>query len=973
MNKLARVLLIAAFPLFLLVNPVRALSGTSPQTTTSSQPDVDERPGAVIGTVLDGEYGEPLPGANVVITGTSHGTSTDLNGTYTLGNLEAGIYNLTYSYIGYTPVTVQEVEVASGEQSTLDVTLHPESLGLEEVVVEARMIRNTEAALLADRQKAASMSNAISAEAIGKSGAGSAADAMEKVTGATVVDGSFVHVRGLGSRYVNTQLNGADLPSAVPNKKAVPFDLFPADLLQNIVTTKTFTPDQPGNFTGGNVDINTKTYPAALSLTLSTSASHNSQVGIGDNLLLYSGGNLDGIGTGDDLRLPPALADAGTTIPSIGEAFTDREQADELDRLSRAFTSSMIPTFVEAPINQSYSVSVGNKLSLFGRPIGLVGSLTYDREASGYTSGISAQYELPGDVNTSTQLAPNYIVADTYGKDKLLWGGLATLSYMPHPRHEVSATYMHNQSTISSGRYQVGTLPRDLGEDTIWESRELAYVDRTLRSYQLKGEHSFGSGRGFRLNWNTALSSTEQDEPNRRYFLNDYTPFERGGQVDTAYAIRGANYLPPTRFFRNLRQDNWTSSANVTVPASIWSGRTAEIKTGGSYSAIDRIFSERRFSYRQDALSYQGDPSDFFSDANTGLLEEESTASFFRFGNYLIDATTPGSSYDAYQEIGAGFVMVDAPVLGRLRIISGVRFEATRMEATNVDTTGSLTAYDWLPSVNVVYGLRDNMNVRAAYGRTLARPTFREFAPYASYQFPLSIYIGNPDLKRTLINNFDLRWEWFTRPGELLAASVFFKDFSNPIEQVILNSNYDFQPQNVEEASVYGLELEATQRLDRVASWLRLGFFRHMEIGGNLTLTHSSVAIAPEELQLIRVYHPEADGYRPLEGQSPYVINGHINYENPDIGTTISAYYHVFGPRVSGVTLGGTPDLYEQPRHVVDVSLKQRFLDYFSLKLSAKNLLNSPYKITQEYRGTSFVAEEHYLGRTYSVGLTYEL
>jgi len=264
------------------------------------------------------------------------------------------------------------------------------------------------------------------------------------------------------------------------------------------------------------------------------------------------------------------------------------------------------------------------------------------------------------------------------------------------------------------------------------------------------------------------------------------------------------------------------------------------------------------------------------------------------------------------------------------------------------------------------------MNLRLAYGRTLARPVFRELAPYSTFEYVGGYLLtGNPDLRRTLVDNFDLRWEWFVRPGELLAASLFFKYFDDPIEVVYQpfapNDSPEVQYRNVEDATLYGLELELRKRLDFLS-----GALRHFEIGGNATFIHSTVRVPAEELQSIRELRPDAPATRSLQGQSPYLINADLSYVHEQRGTTVSLYYNVFGPRLKEVGLGGTPDTYERPRHTLDLNMSQRLMTNLSLKLSAKNLLNARYRVSHSYRGREYVTRDYGSGRSFSIGLSYQ-
>jgi len=344
----------------------------------------------------------------------------------------------------------------------------------------------------------------------------------------------------------------------------------------------------------------------------------------------------------------------------------------------------------------------------------------------------------------------------------------------------------------------------------------------------------------------------------------------------------------------------------------------------------------------------------------------------FRFGNYVVDATQPSSNYDGDQQVSAVYGMVEWPLTRSLRLIAGARFETTSTGVASRDSTlseGHLSNHDLLPSANLVYRLTDRMNLRFAYGRTLARPVFRELAPYASFDFVGDyIFVGNPDLKRTLIDNIDVRWEWFINPGEILAVSGFHMAFQDPIERAInpVAANPEVQFRNVSHATVTGVELEARKNLKRLS-----GALRHLSIGGNVSLVRSSVDIAEDELALIRAFDANASSTRPLMGQSDYTANADATYENPAAGTTISVYYNVFGRRLDKVSIGGTPDVYELPQHVLDLTMKQNIWNGWTLSFSAKNVLDSSSRRGHNFKGKTYITSQYELGRSYALGLKY--
>jgi TonB-dependent receptor len=341
------------------------------------------------------------------------------------------------------------------------------------------------------------------------------------------------------------------------------------------------------------------------------------------------------------------------------------------------------------------------------------------------------------------------------------------------------------------------------------------------------------------------------------------------------------------------------------------------------------------------------------------------------FGIFIKETVQISSNYTGDQDISAIYGMLDFPIFDRLRFIGGVRYETTKMivESENPDKPiGEVNTDDILPSANMIYALNEKMNVRLAFGRTLARPTFREISSFTSYDFKGGDqYLGNPDLERTLINNLDLRFEWFPSPGEIFAFSGFYKKFKNPIEQVIIDINYWIQWQNVDEAMTAGMEFEMRKRLDFIGSP-----FRHFTFNGNLSLIHSRVDIAEDELAIIRLMDPDAKDHRTFQGQSPYILNLSLSYDHFENGISSTIYFNLFGERLAAIGRGGTPDIYEQPAGLLNFSLSKKF-GHFSVKFAGKNLLDSQEKKLHEFKGQEFVSNLYQRGRVFSIGFKYDL
>jgi len=913
-----------------------------------------DAPGAVVGVVVDAEQGDPLPGANISIEGTTTGTTTDLNGRYRLGGLEPGTYDVLYSFVGFQETTVTGVEVSAGETTRIEVTLAEQTAEMDEVVIEARAARDSEAGLLKRRAEAAAVSDAISAETIGRAGAGTVADAMSMVTGASIVEGKYVNVRGLQGRYVATQLNGSDLPSTDPDGNSVALDIFPSSLIDNVVTTKTFTPDRPGNFTGGAIDVTTKSFPDERFLTLSVSSAFNSEVGLGGSVLRPSGG----------LGALPGVVERTDLPESPPPFFTDADRkVNALSAVTEAFTTPMAPRQEEIVGNRGAELAFGDQFSVFAdRPLGVIAALSYDQSFSGYEGGTTARFNQTG--LGSETLTPEARYTTRRGVDETLASGLLGLSFQPHSRHELGVRVLYTRDDEKEARVETGGLPRDLAGDSQFRTRVSRTTERSVASLELSGSHRFGTEPdGIRAEWSAARSTATRDEPDYRFFSNQFSV----AAGDTSYAISPSIFLPPTRYFRTLDEDTWSGQASVEVPVG-----DATIEAGGRLHTTTRTFRERTFLHSADRAQFTGTPNAYVTD-QAGVVGEDERGRT-RFGTYVQDFTDPRNNYDGDQSVGAGYLMTELPVPGlpALTVVGGARVEYTDMSIATLGETprrGAFEATDLLPSANLKWALRDDMNLRGAYGRTIARPSFREFAPFESFQF-VGDYIerGNPDLDRTRVHNLDLRWEWFLRPGELLSAGVFYKDFTDPIERTIdpeAAANQEITYVNRRSARVYGVELEARKQLDGLANWLE-----YVQVGGNLTLTQSRVSRPDEVLEAIRAFDVDAGDTRPLQGQSPYLLNLNAGYDNPDTGTTVNVFFNRFGERLDTVTRNGV-DLYEQGRSILDVNASQRLLRGVEVNASVKNVLDSEEVVSQSFKNTEFVNDLRPLGRTVSVGVSF--
>jgi outer membrane receptor protein involved in Fe transport len=834
--------------------------------------------------------------------------------------------------------------------------------------------------LLAERSKAAASTEAFGTEQIAKSGVSDAGAILKQISGATVSDGKYAVIRGLNDRYISTTLNGANLPSADPYRQSAPLDLFPAQVIDRVVVSKTFTPDQPGTSTGGGIDVVTKSFPERNFLTMSLGGEYNTQSSLNDRFLSYTGGDHDWAGMDDGTRALPSevnrLAPPGKQLPDapissgvIGTPlyFQNISNATLLDKVSRKMgTTEFAPKHETSPLNHNFSAAAGGTTHLLGMPLGYFAGTSYKHDYWFYENGISSRYD------TGTELKNKY--RDTRALDIVNWSGMVNLAYQPVIDHELGFTFFYNQNGTDDSRIQDQGFEKSDTSGT-YRKFNLYYTERNLTTYQIKGSHLFPTVADLQFNWLVALTQTTQDEPDARFF-NDGT---KGGEYST---IIGGVPSPskPTRYFRTLDEDNRNVKLDWTLPLRIRDVEEGQFKFGLFNSFSERTFGERQFYYPGHG-GYQNNPNLYLAEDQLGLVSVQTNflrgvprSLTFNWGDYV---QVFDSSYNGDRKIQAGYLMLDVPVVEKLRLVGGARYETTDLSVhsesylessiTSLKTNDAhLVQSDLLPSAGLIYSVTSNMNVRLSYSQTIARPSFRELAAYYSYDPIVSDYVeGNPLLTMTAIKNYDIRWEWFPRPGELFGVSLFYKDLKDAIERGNVKGEGDVITFFNNDAKLYGIEFEARKSLDFLDP--ALGPF---SLGGNLSLVWSEVKLRTNDLSFKRSFFPNASSTRPLYDQSPYILNLDLSYSNPSLGTSATIIYNVAGPRIA-ITKLNTEDVYEEPTPTVDFIISQRVGRNLTLKFGAKNLLNP--KIERTYgKDSNLLYSSYTKGRSFGLSMAYD-
>jgi TonB-dependent receptor len=918
---------------------------------TFSYSSAQSTKGTIRGTIKDAGNGEELIGATVVIVGTTTGSVADLDGKYSI-SLEAGTYDLKISFISYQSKTVTSVEVKAGEVTLINATLGEDTELLDAVIVEAKAETASTTAVLAAQKNSGVVQDGLAAEQIARSGDRDAAAAITRITGVSVEGGKYVYVRGLGDRYSKTTLNGANLPSLDPNRNSVQMDLFPSNLIDNIIVSKTFSPDLSGEFAGGNINLVTKDFPDRFTFQWNSSVGFNDQASFNNDFLSYEGGKTDYLGFDDGTREIPASVKDGLS-----------QDNNELAEESKSFGEGFGFENRSPMMNQFHSVAIGNQIDVLGRPFGFVTSLSYQRNFDYFDNGVTGRYNLPGA--DSEELNPAFDLRTEKGTESVLAGANLNMAYKITPTSKIALNLMYNRSSDKVADFREGRWSEEVfGENNIYQTNTLQYLERSIGSAQLKGKHTLGK-RNIEVEWLSSLAQSSQDEPDLRYFSRDYI---QNGEQRT-YNINIAAYPAPSRYYRDMVETNWDNKVDVTIPFTS-KGGDSHIKLGSAFLIKNRDFNEQRYDYGRltgfnvlDDFSRTGNPDDFLNDV--GFLDNGQR------GITILDATQLTNSYTGQQSVVSAYAMTDWRIVGKLRSVMGLRYEGTNITTTsdNPDVeVGQINTNDILPALNLIYELTDKINLRTSYGRTLARPTFRELAPFPSFDFIGDfILIGNPNLERTLIDNIDLRFESYPAMGEIISVSAFYKRFQNPIERAFnpQAANGEVQFRNVGAATVMGLEFEVRKRLDFTKALERFS------VGSNFSIMSSKVDIDPRELELIRATDPNRKSTRSMFMQSPYVLNAFVYYDIEDKGISVSTTFNVSGKRLAYVTQGGQPDVFEVARPSLDFSFKKTTEKGWGFTFRARNLLNPEYKMVQEFKGQEYTYSSYTVGRTFSLGITY--
>jgi len=885
------------------------------------------------GTITEDATGEPLPGVTVFVEGTTIGAMSDFDGEFSIP-IAPGLYDLRVSFISYETINIKGLKVEPGKVSLLDnLKMKEANFELAEVVVTAAAVRNTEAALMTVKAKAANMLDGISSSNFRKIGDSDAASSIKRVPGVSVEGGKYVFVRGLGDRYTKTILNGMDIPGLDPDRNTLQMDIFPTNIIDNIIVYKTFAAELPADFTGGIIDIATKDFPEQRTSSISLGAGYNPDMHLNKDFLTYEGGATDWLGYDDGTRKIPATED----IPQYTEVFLNpnSEQAMRYKEILSSFNPVLAASNKQNFIDYNLGYSLGNQINRPKASWGYSLNLSYKSETEFYKDADFGRVGIYPQKDSTRFERREYNVGNL-GISNVMVNGMLGLAYKTK-----TSKIRLNVLRLQNGESTAGVFDyegSDKGSNFVAFQQILEYNERSMTNALLSGKHVF-AGNSWEIEWKISPTLSRIYDPDIRF---------------TRYEIRGENSWRigtetgfPERIWRELNEYNLNGQLGLTHNFNVL-GRKAKLLAGSGYTFKERDFIVRNFNLNIRNVPLTGDMNELFFPENLWPLNGDRNKGTTYEAPFLPDNS---NKFDADMTNIAGYASVELSPFARMRSIIGIRVEDFLLRYSGQNQQGEvfnneevLDQFDFFPTVNLIYSITEKQNLRLAYAKTIARPSFKEMS-YAEIFDPISgkIFVGglfedkdnisgvvywDGKLQTTDIHNLDLRWEMFQDQGQMFSVSGFYKKFYKPIEIVqFVQMVNAFQPRNVGDGRVFGVEIEARKNLNFINPYLS-----YLTFVTNLSVISSRIEMTDSEFASRKLWARDGetvDNYREMAGQAPYLINAGFLFEGVENGffkdTELALFYNVQGPTLQIVGIVDRPDIYSLPFHSLNFNASKKF------------------------------------------------
>ena len=888
--------------------------------------------GTFAGTVTEELDGKPqgLPFANVQLIGTSIGASTDFDGKYSF-TAPAGKYRIVVSHVGHENDTMN-VELKNAQTLELNLTMRQSSIAIAAVTVAAARITGTEMSLITDIRNSGTLVTGMTEQQIRETQDRTAADLVRRIPGITIMDGRFIFVRGLAERYNRVLIYDLGTPSIEPDRKAFSFNMLSSSVLERMLIYKTGSPELPGDFAGGTVRIITRSQAEARKVSLDYSL--GMRVGTTfENKLSGPRSSTDGLGFDDGARsLPDGLA---ANLSAIQSPQIRENETRKFQNLWATEETMVIP---DQNLRITYSDLIkGGKSKV---QVSTVNSLAYGLSTRSFTAENNSYLNFIDSLGRSE---PIYNYQDASLQENARIGVLSNWGFAIGPNHRIDFRNTFDQLGVNETVLRTGTHDLENREDRNYNFR---YRSNSVYNGQLAGRHRFREDRWI-YEWALGYSYAGREEPDFRKVR-----YRRNAGTDDAFRLvlpPGASTFDAGRFYSNLAEHVIAARQHVEWMAYSKGKHAVSLFGGVFYERKDRAFKARWMSYvagnqAQFDQSILFQPIDsVFSTANVNATN----------GLVMAEGTNESDAYTATNDLFAAYLGTETVLWDNLKLRGGVRIEQNtqRLESgQNLQPVSvNLALLSVLPSLNITV-TKGKMLFRAAYFRSVNRPEFRELAPFTYYDFELNNTLaGNPSLTVPDIHNTDLGWEWFGKGTNLLRVAAFYKYFIRPIETVFEAAGgagtNSFRFRNAESGYSAGLELELRYGLNNLTD---ARFVRDLSIIANGSYIFSGVDLGNVAAQATN---------RPMMGQAPYIANAGLYYANTKAGLSVNVVYNVVGPRLFAAGSAFDPDIYEMPRHMLDINLRKGLGKRFEVYANVKNLLNAPFQLTQDSDANGSVNE----------------
>jgi TonB-dependent receptor len=898
--------------------------------TVTGQDSINKN-AVISGKVIDQKSGEPIIGAIVSAVGTPYGTASDIMGQYRL-EIKAGTYTIECRIMSYKTVQLPNVIVGN---SDLEINIAMEDASFEGSTLQIFDYKktNTEAAVLMEMRDAKLVVSGMSSAQIAKGQDRDASQVARRIPGVTIVDNRFVMIRGLASRYNTTMINGIIAPSLESDIRAFSFDIIPSMAMEKFLIYKSGSAEIPGEFAGGVINVVTKNIPDEKT-AIDFSYSQGFRTGItGNTFYRAQEVQSDWLGMGGESRALPS------TFPS-----NVRDILNTNDRiiLGQQLKNNWKLDSIQTPMDQRMSFTIGKR---WKRQDLIIGNYT----AVNYSRAYVLQNSERMDYNEFD--AANQISDTVFKYNDDIYQLTSQLGFLHNWGVKWKSGNFDFKNFINQNGMQSNTLRNGINieEGNYRREYSIRYTQRMVLSSQIALQQEVFNRRGT-IQLAAGFGTTQRQDPDWKRIR--YTKPTDGSDTNyVAYVPFSAQPFFLGRLFMDLNEYVRTYAGQYT--AKLWKVKSEDDKEEKWITAKGGFYLEnksRNFSSRNIGYS----PASMFNfDYNLSYLPYDQILANENINGqngFVIDEDTRGADrYEATNQLVAQFFEVNLP-LNKLNITAGVRNENNIQKLQSADITGvpiaaKLDSTILLPSLNIAYNYSKKSLIRLAYGKTVNRPEFRELAPFSFYDFENNFIIsGNPNLTFTTIKNADLRWEHYPKPNEVISAAVFYKQFTNPIEQYFVpgvgsGGTRSFMPGNALSATSYGLEMDVRKSLQNVIDW---PIIKHMTIVANASYILSNIELSAASIET------GLNPNRPMVGQSPYIVNLGLYYENDTTGWQFSAMYNVIGPRIAIVGIPGVPEVYEMPRNVIDLSITKNFKSGFGMRLGIQDLLNQENLFLQD-------------------------